>query len=90
MTRRLHPYLCGAFLLPVALLSAREPSSLEQYYLELVNRARANPNAEVVRLSGKPWGDDPDNNPATPDLNEGLAAGTITSAENRRSPLTPG
>ena len=49
-------------------VEAREPTDYEQYMLELVNRARANPNAEVARLSGEPWGDD---GTAVPDLNEG-------------------
>jgi hypothetical protein len=54
------------------------PTEYEQYMLELINRARANPNAEVVRLSGFTWGNT--GSPATPDLNEGLAPGTISSA----------
>jgi uncharacterized protein YkwD len=41
-----------------------EPTALEQYVLELMNRARANPLAEASRLGI--------------DLNQGLAAGTIT------------
>jgi len=49
------------------------PTDFEQYQLELVNRARANPDAEVARLSSFTWG-------GTPDLNEGLTAGTISSA----------
>lgn len=40
-------------------------SAYEQLFLELINRARANPNAEAARLGI--------------DLNEGLAAGTISS-----------
>lgn len=56
----------------------REPTALEQYYLELVNRARANPVAEVTRLSGKVWGDK--GNPVPADLNEGIAPGTISAA----------
>lgn len=48
------------------------PSAQDQYMLELVNRARANPQAEADRLlSG--------------DLNEGLAAGTIST--NPKQPL---
>lgn len=46
------------------LLSAA-PSDFEQYMLELINRARANPAAEAARLGI--------------DLNEGLAPGTIPS-----------
>jgi uncharacterized protein YkwD len=61
----------------------REPTELEQYYLELVNRARAKPNAEVIRLSGQVWGDK--GFPATPGLNEGLPAGTLNGTA--RPPL---
>lgn len=53
------------------------PTELEQYMLELLNRARANPSAEVTRLSGEFWGDAGVSQPA--DLNEGLTSGTITS-----------
>jgi len=56
----------------------REPTDFEQYYLELVNRARANPNGEVTRLAGEVWGDT--GNPKAPSLNEGLAPGTISAA----------
>lgn len=49
------------------------PTEFEQYQLELINRARANPNAEVTRLSGLTWG-------GTPNLNEGLSPGTISAA----------
>ncbi|QOV91287.1 hypothetical protein [Humisphaera borealis] len=42
------------------------PSSFEQYWIELVNRARANPALEATRLGI--------------DLNEGLAANTISTA----------
>src|SRR5215218_3843830 len=41
------------------------PTDYEQYMLELLNRARANPSAEASRLGIS--------------LNEGLPAGTITS-----------
>ncbi|MGB3310291.1 MAG: CAP domain-containing protein, partial [Nodosilinea sp.] len=43
------------------------PTAQEQYMLELINRARANPLGEVARNSD------------VFDLNQGLAAGTITS-----------
>lgn len=78
---RLSPIFAGTFylsLLATTFLAAREPSSLEQYYLELVNRARANPNAEVTRLSAETWGDT--GSPAAANLNEGLAPGTISAA----------
>lgn len=74
--RRIPILLCG-LLLPHAALEAREPTELEQLYLEIVNRARLDPNAEVVRLSGLDWG--PEGSPTAPDLNEGLTAGTISS-----------
>ncbi len=62
----------GLTLLSAMQLSAREPTELEQYFLELVNRARADPDAEVSRLSAFPW----DGNP---NLNEGLPSGTISN-----------
>jgi hypothetical protein len=49
-------------------------TNVEQLVLELINRARANPDAEVTRLG-------------LSSLNEGLAPGTITSAP--KSPLAP-
>lgn len=45
--------------------AAETPSNYDQYVLELVNRARANPDAEAARYGI--------------DLNEGLTPGTITS-----------
>lgn len=42
-----------------------QPTAYEQYFLELVNRARANPGAEAARLGI--------------DLNQGLSAGTIVN-----------
>jgi len=60
-----------AQLEPRLLLSAAYPCGYEQYMLELVNRARANPAAEVVRYDGSYW-------TGAPDLNEGLPAGTIS------------
>ncbi len=65
-------------LTSVLFVEAREPTELEQYYLELINRARINPPGEVARLSGETWGDE--GFPATPDLNEGPPSETITSA----------
>lgn len=53
------------------LLSAVEPTAVEQYMVELINRARANPTAEAARYSI--------------DLNEGLSPGTLSSAV--RQPL---
>ena len=48
-------------------------TNYEQYMLQLINRARANPTAEVARYGSSFWN-------GTPDLNEGLAPGTITTA----------
>ncbi|MBD0270827.1 MAG: calcium-binding protein [Acetobacteraceae bacterium] len=48
-----------------------QPTAYEQYFLELVNRARANPGAEAARLGI--------------DLNQGLSAGTI--ANTAKQPL---
>ncbi len=70
-----------AMLLAGAVAQAREPTALEQYFLEVVNRARADPQAEVLRLSDEPgeiWGDD--GVPVPADLNEGLPPGTISAA----------
>ena len=58
---------------PRLLLSAAIPSTYDQYMLELVNRAREDPEAEVARYDASHWD-------GTPDLNEGLAPGTISSA----------
>jgi serralysin len=44
------------------------PTNHEQYMLELINRARANPNAEVQR------------NVDVNDLNQGLSPGTISTS----------
>lgn len=52
-----------------------EPTIFEQYMLELINRSRANPEAEALRLAG--LGTPPGYNG---DLNEGLPSGTISSA----------
>ncbi len=46
---------------------ANQPTAQDQYMLELLNRARLNPQAEADRLLGG-------------NLNEGLAAGTISTA----------
>ena len=47
------------------LLAAVIPTDYEQYMIELINRARANPGAEAARIGV--------------DLNEGIPAGTITT-----------
>lgn len=58
------------------------PTEDEQFLLELLNRARADPEGEVERLSSQTWGDrfgGEFTQPQTPDLNEGLAPGTIST-----------
>jgi len=49
--RRFRPEVATSELEPRRLLSAIEPTADEQYLLELVNRARANPAAEGQRLA---------------------------------------
>jgi uncharacterized protein YkwD len=57
------------------LMAAVYPSAGEQYLLELVNRARADPAAEAAR--------------AGVELNEGLAAGTISAAAKQPLAFDP-
>src|SRR4051812_41214133 len=57
------------------MLSAANPTDVEQYVIELINRARANPAAEAKRLGI--------------DLNEGLASGTISSAPRQPVAVNP-
>lgn len=62
-----------------AYFAAVFPTPIEQYELQLLNRARANPAAEVTRLgAGAGW-------EGAADLNEGLAPGTLNA--NPRQPL---
>lgn len=77
------PILVGLFLSSVHAFAQYVPTSYEQYQLELVNRARANPGAEVTRLSSLTWGNT--GAPVAPSLNEGLPPGTITNT--LRQPL---
>jgi serralysin len=56
-------------------MSAVVPTDLEQYMLELVNRARANPAFEAARYNI--------------DLNEGLPAGTITPDAKQPLAINP-
>ncbi len=58
-----------------ALLSAVYPTDIEQYLVELVNRARLNPSAEAAR-----WGTA---------LNEGLPANTISTAPKQALAINP-
>lgn len=58
-----------------SLFSAAYPSNLEQYMVELINRARANPAAEASRFGV--------------DLNEGLAGGAISTAAKQPLAINP-
>ena len=60
---------------PRSLFAAVAPTDAEQYLVELVNRARANPTAEAARFGI--------------DLNEGLAAGTISAAPKAPLAINP-
>lgn len=64
-----------------------QPTAQEQYMLELINRARLNPQAEANRYQGKQFYDWTYRRYVTYDgnLNEGLPAGTISS--NAKQPL---
>jgi len=57
------------------LLAAVQPTVYEQYELELLNRARANPTAEAARYSI--------------DLNEGLTAGTLGTEVRQPLAMNP-
>jgi Ca2+-binding RTX toxin-like protein len=52
-----------------------DPTAFEQYVLELINRARANPAAEAARLGI--------------DLNQGLSPGTISAATKQPLAMNP-
>ena len=56
-------------------LAAVQPTAVEQYEVELINRARANPAAEAARFGIA--------------LNEGLAAGTISTAAKQPLAISP-
>src|SRR5687767_5010153 len=60
---------------PRRLFAAVFPSAEEQYLVELINRARANPTAEASRH--------------LVDLNEGLAPGTISTAAKQPLAINP-
>src|SRR4051812_48822413 len=60
---------------PRTLFSAAYPTALEQYVVELINRGRANPSAEAQRYGVA--------------LNEGLAAGTISTAAKQPLAVNP-
>ncbi len=57
------------------MLSTAYPTDLEQYVVELINRARANPAAEAARFGI--------------DLNEGLPAGTLSTSARQPLAINP-
>src|SRR5438105_2361486 len=57
------------------LMAADFPTPAEQYLVELINRARMDPSAEAARLGIA--------------LNEGLAAGTISTAAKQPLAINP-
>src|SRR4051812_4350437 len=57
------------------LLAAVAPNNFEQYMVELINRARANPAAEAARYGI--------------DLNEGLTGGTISATPKQPLAINP-
>ena len=63
--------------------AATDPTAEEQYLLELINRMRWNPDAEVFRLWTETWGDT--GSPATADLNEGITNNFLS--DDMRQPL---
>lgn len=68
------------------LLAAAAPTAWEQYAVELINRARANPTAEAARYAG--WTDD-NGNTFNGQLNEGLPAGTISATPKQPLAINP-
>ncbi|MGN6505884.1 MAG: CAP domain-containing protein [Tepidisphaeraceae bacterium] len=62
------------------------PSADQQYAVELLNRARANPTAEAARWNGY---NDGQGHTYNGDLNEGLAAGTISAAAKQPLAINP-
>lgn len=68
------------------LFAVATPTAWEQYAVELINRARANPTAEAASYSG--WTDD-NGNTFNGQLNEGLPAGTISTATKQPLAINP-
>lgn len=68
------------------LLAAVYPTAQEQYMVELLNRARANPTAEAARYTNFK---DSQNNVFNGQLNEGLPAGTISTAAKQPLAINP-
>ena len=80
---RQHPSLES--LEPRLLLDAVYPSANDQYMLELINRGRADPQAEVDRYSGNASDIEKYWTPGvTPGLNEGLKPGTVITPDPKQ------
>src|SRR5262245_28248563 len=60
----------------LAAFAASPPTDFEQYALELINRARLDPEREAWRLRAEFWGDT--GSPHLPTINEGIGVFTIT------------
>ncbi len=71
------------------LLAAVYPTAGEQYMLELLNRARANPTAEATRLNNYTINYNGTNYVYNGQLNEGLSAGTISTAAKQPLAFNP-
>ena len=72
---RRSPNLLSESLEPRQLFAAVAPNDYEQLFIELTNRARANPTAEAARHGI--------------DLNEGIAPGTISTAAKQPLAINP-
>ncbi len=68
------------------LFAAAYPTAHEQYMVELINRARANPTAEASRYTGY---NDGQGHTYNGDLNEGLSPGTISTAAKQPLAINP-
>lgn len=69
-----------------------EPTEWEQYQVEIINRARANPLAEVARLQGETWGDNSGGQfpkPQGANLNEGSPRTMISSDPKQPLAIEP-
>ncbi|MFT3784590.1 MAG: carboxypeptidase regulatory-like domain-containing protein [Tepidisphaeraceae bacterium] len=87
-----HPRRASSFRRAIDTLEARQlmaavyPTAYEQYMVELINRARANPSAEAARYNGQ---SDNNGNTFNGNLNEGLAANTISTAAKQPLAINP-
>jgi autotransporter-associated beta strand protein len=75
--------LLGLLFAAASARAGYTPTDQEQYMLEVTNRARLNPDAEVYRLRNQTWGDM--GFPQPPDLNEGITSNLL--GPETRQPL---